>query len=229
MRTRRQVLARRWLVATTLPAIALLCAAAVLGFQLAAVQVGLARTDRGDHAGAAEAFAAAETLPVVDSWVPAFDRGTAQYRLRQWDAAADSFERAMGRAPVGVQCRVLLNWAWSLEAGADQLADTDKAGSYARLTQAQLILSTAPCGEEATGSEGDDAPSGDLQDQLDDTSNRLSEKSGQTQPDTEADDETDDSDNSEQLADRQQQAEQQRRQVEDRTGEQTTDDGQKTW
>lgn len=228
MITRRQQLARRWLWATVPAAIALLAAAALLAWQLAFVQVGLARTDAGDDAGAAGAFEAAEAFPVVDRWVPAFDLGTAHYKMKHWDAAADSFEQSLALAPVGAQCRILLNWAWSLEAGADALAETDTSGAFARLTQAQLILATAPCDERASDADADQ--NSGLAKQASDTRDRLSEKSGQTQPDDSSEDsDQDESDPSEELSHREQQAAQQRQQAIDRKAGATPSDGEKTW
>lgn len=232
MRTKNAVSARRWLWTTSLAAGVLLIAAAVLGFQLAAVQVGLSRTAAGDHAAAETAFAAAEGPAVVDRWVPPFDRGTAQYRLAQWDAAAASFERALAMAPLGAQCRVRLNWAWSLEAGADALAKTDASGAMARLTQAQMILATAPCEDQPADGQADNAPAGSLEDQRNDTRNRLSEKAGQTQPPNDSDEQPSDApppENSAKLSHRQQLAEQQRQQVMDQRGNTSDTDGEKTW
>ncbi|MFT3887458.1 MAG: hypothetical protein QM713_04750 [Arachnia sp.] len=222
MRTRN---ARRWLWATLIPAVLLLCAAGWLALQLSAVQVGVQRSRAGDAAGAERAFATAGRLAVVERWVPAFDHGTAQYGLRLWDAAAADFERAAGLAPDDAQCLVRLNWAWSLEAGADELlSSSDTKGGMVRLQQAQLVLSTARCPARST-------PGGDrgtLAQQLAETAQRLEDKTGDTPPDEpEAEDPSEAKDH--QLADREQQAAEQRQQVVDQGSGVAPDDGQRTW
>ncbi len=229
MRTREAVRARRWLWATLLPAAVLLGAAGWLAVQLGAVQVGVQRSHEGDYAGAARAFGVAQRVAAVERWVPAFDHGTAQYRLRLWDAAAGDFERAAGMAPTGPQCTIRLNWAWSLEAGADELlAAEDVPGAMVRLQQAQLVLSTAPCPGQLSPADDAGSPPGTLEDQWNDTRQRLEDKTDGTPP-VEANPEDSPDPSESQLADRERQAQEQRQQVIDEGTNAESNEGQKTW
>lgn len=230
MRSARQVAARRWLVALTLPGLALLGAAGWLALQLGAVQVGLFQAGRQDHAAAADSFDLARRVSVVERWVAPFDLGTAQYRLAEWDAAAASFEEAAGHAPATAQCRIRLNWAWSLEAGADALADgADPLGAIARLQQAQFILSTAPCGADQAAPDDEEGRSGELEGQWNQTRQRIETKSDRTEAPEAPEEPTDTPDNTEQLAERQLQAQQQRQIVQDQQTRAEPSDGEKTW
>lgn len=229
MRTTDQVRARRWLWATLPVAALLLAAAGLLGFQVGAVARGVALAGAGDQAAAERAFAAADRVATVDRWVPVFDHGTTQYRLKLWDSAAADFERAAGLAPSSAQCRIRLNWAWSLEAGADELMADDVPGAVVRLQQAQLVLSTAPCPGELSPSDERDSPDGSLEQQWNDTRQRIETKTGDAPP-RDADDsgeEPEDKDN--QLNDREQQALEQRQQVIDEGTRAESEEGQKTW
>lgn len=230
MRTRDAVRARRWLWATLIPALIMLGAAAWLAVQLAAVHVGTAQSRTGDYAAAERSFALGTRASVVEHWIPVFDHGTAQYHQGLWDGAAADFERAAGLAPADAQCRIRLNWAWSLEAGADEfLAGDDMPGAMVRLQQAQLILSTAECHDALSPTDDSGTPQGTLEQQWDDTRERIENKSDDAPPvdddENEGRDESQDSD----LADRQQQAQEQRQQLEDQTTAVSPDDGQRTW
>ena len=229
MRTRDAVRARRWLWATLIPALAMLGAAAWLSIQLTAVQVGNAQSLAGDYAAAERSFALGTRASVVERWIPVFDHGTAQYRLRLWDAAAGDFERAAGMAPTGPQCTIRLNWAWSLEAGADELlAAEDVPGAMVRLQQAQLVLSTAPCPGQLSPADDAGSPPGTLEDQWNDTRQRLEDKTDGTPP-VAADPEDSPDPSESQLADRERQAQEQRQQVIDEGTNAESNEGQKTW
>lgn len=230
MRTARQVAARRWLVATTIPALLLLVAAAWLGLQLGAVQVGLRQSAAEDHAAAAESFTLAERVSIVERWVAPFDLGTAQYRQRQWDAAAGSFERAAELAPSSAQCRIRLNWAWSLESAADALATgDDPIGSVARLQQAQFILSAAPCGTDDAAAGDEAGRSGELEGQWNQTRQRIESKSDSTTVPEAPDEQQEQRDETVELNQRQLQAQQQRQQALDEQTRNDSSDGEKNW
>lgn len=210
-------MATRWLWATLLPAVVLLVAGGVLMFQIGSVQLGLARGARADHAAAAEAFERADALPVVERWIPSFNGGTAAHGMRQWDAAAGRFERAANLAPAREQCRIRLNWAWSLEAGADELAATDPVGSVARLQQAQFILALASCSEDI------------LEEQWNDARERIEDKTTGREPPPQEEESSEASDNSDELLERELQAQEQRQQVMDEETRGDATDGEKTW
>lgn len=227
MRTARQVAARRWLVATMTPGLLLVAGAGWLAGQLGSVLLGVSQTTAGDHAAAEGSFSAAERIGVVERWVAPFDRGVALYHQGQWDAASSSFERAAALAPSQSQCRVRLNWAWSLEAAAKGAGD-DPVSSLARLQQAQFILAAAPCQADDAAPTDAEGKSGELEQQWNDTRERIDSESS-AQPTEAPDDPVVPKDNSEELANREQQAQEQRQQALDEATREESDDGQKNW
>jgi hypothetical protein len=231
MRTKAHARAARWRWGTIIPALVLLIAAGWLAAQLALVQSGLEETRAENHPAAEKSFALAGTIGVVERWIPAFNHGTANYRMRQWDAAATQFERAAALAPATEQCQIRLNWAWSLEASADELiANDDVMGSVTRLQQAQLILATASCPSEVSTSESPDAPEGTLEEQWNQTRERIESKTSDDKPPEETDDSSnDDQDPDGELTAREQQAQEQQQQAIDDGSRSEGNEGEKTW
>lgn len=123
-----------------------LVVAAVPARTMVLVNLGRSALDRGDTATATSRFASAEKWATVQKWVAPYDGGVAQYRASRFDAAASKFETAAGLAPEEEQCRIRLNWAWSLEASADRWERADNhPEALIRLRQGVSVLTVARC------------------------------------------------------------------------------------
>ncbi|MDO4413101.1 tetratricopeptide repeat protein [Cutibacterium sp.] len=110
------------------------------------VDRGRADLDRGDSASAEGKFTAAEKLATIDKWIAPYDAGVARYTRGNYDGAASKFEKAAGLAPDEEQCRVRLNWAWSLEASADRYATADNRDeALVRWRQGKAVLTDTQC------------------------------------------------------------------------------------
>lgn len=128
-----------------------LCLVAVVPFcgGWLATGAGNRAFDAADHRGADEWHALAERLALTDRWIPAYNRGVANHGARSWLAAAEQFAAAAETAPAQFQCRVRLNWAWTLEAQADELeAAGDREAAVPLWGQATQVLVEANCSDE---------------------------------------------------------------------------------
>ncbi|MSS46089.1 hypothetical protein FYJ43_08580 [Cutibacterium sp. WCA-380-WT-3A] len=126
--------------------LAALAAAALPARTMILVDRGQADLDRGDAASAEGKFTSAETWATVDKWIAPYDAGVARYTRGNYDGAASKFEKAAGLAPDEEQCRVRLNWAWSLEASADRYAKADNRDeALVRWRQGKAVLAEAQC------------------------------------------------------------------------------------
>lgn len=217
---------RRWLVWPGLICALLIGAAVLLGLQLAWVEAGTNAWREQRHLQAQQHFNRAEAISPVNRWLVVFNRGVANYELQRWDAAADDFEEAATLAPVDAQCVVRLNWAHSLEAGADYYLSTeDMAAALVRYNQAQIVLALAQCPEDQVSPSG-----GSLADEWGQSRRRLEDKITDSSP-THQETETDqsDADARDELDERARQAQEQRQRAEDRVQESTVGDGERTW
>ncbi|WCC79520.1 hypothetical protein O6R08_08360 [Cutibacterium equinum] len=127
-------------------ALVALAAAALPARTMILVDRGRADLDRGDAASAERKFTAAERAATVDKWIAPYDAGVARYIRGNYDGATDKFEKAAGLAPDEEQCRIRLNWAWSLEASADRYAEADNRDeALVRWRQGKAVLADAHC------------------------------------------------------------------------------------
>ncbi|HYG92630.1 MAG TPA: hypothetical protein VD859_03510 [Nocardioides sp.] len=112
-------LRRRLLLAGLLPAVLALLLAAKVGLMLVNDSAGRGAFDDGDHAAAAEEFAANQRLNLFQSWLAHFDEGAALHAGGDPDAAVDAYADALGSVPDEHQCLVRVNLALALEARGD--------------------------------------------------------------------------------------------------------------
>lgn len=145
----------RWRVLTGALVVGLVLAVpgVLIGIQWASTALGN-RAWRGSDAVAAESWhSLALRTNVVERWMAPYNRGTASFAKRSWQAAADDFEHAAELAPEAEQCRVRLNWSWSLEALGDEFAVAgDRQAAAAYWTQAEQVLIDARCPVEEAAS-----------------------------------------------------------------------------
>lgn len=150
-----------------------ICLAAAVPFagSWGATGAGNRAFHEADHRAAADWHALAARLAMTDRWIPAYNRGVAAHGARSWVAAAEHFAAAAETAPAEFQCRVRLNWAWTLEAQADELESAgDRAAAVPLWGQASQVLVEANCSDEDAEpspqpSEPDDAESQDPEQQ----------------------------------------------------------------
>ncbi|MGK2308934.1 hypothetical protein [Cutibacterium sp. V947] len=123
-----------------------LAAAALPARTMILVDRGRSDLDQADATSAEEKFMAAEKWALIDTWIAPYDAGVARYTRGNYDGAVGKFEKAAGLAPAEEQCRVRLNWAWSLEASADRYAKADNRDeALVRWRQGKEVLADAQC------------------------------------------------------------------------------------
>lgn len=225
MMTRRRSRAP-WLVLPGLLAAALLAAAIALSLQLAFLGAGNRAWQAHDNAHAEQHYTRAVGVSVLNRWIPVHNRGVARYGLRSWDAAADDFQTAASLAPTERQCTVRLNWALSLESGADALREADDIpGALVRYTQADVVLAEATC---------PDSPSphgGTLQDAWNEARQRVELKKSEGSATWTPPEESEGGDVDDELDERAKQAQEERQRAEEQQGSEPVQggSGERTW
>lgn len=246
---------RRRVVATAAVTVLLLAVVAlkVTSMQIAQ-KVGADAWRSGDGTAAERWFALTDRLNLVERWVAPYNRGVAAHTRKEWSEAAARFEQALSVAPASVECRIALNWTWTLEAAGDELAEQgDAQGTHARWAEAAGVLAEAGgCDEDASSespsspssqpaddsSEGDPEEGGETgergdseQGQVDQTKERLDQKRqvGEQDPKDGPEDQGSD-DRADQLAERNRQGAREKQRSEDDSGTRKPDDGNdRTW
>lgn len=146
----------RAMTVVVIAALLLALAGGMLGRSLWLLGSGNDALRRGDLVTARARFDRARHPGLIETWKAPYDTGVADYSLGSFDAAAADFEDASKRAPQSEQCRVRLNWAWSLEAAADRLAkDGRRAEALVRWRQGLAVLADVKCSaQDSGGSQG---------------------------------------------------------------------------
>lgn len=159
--------------ALTLAVVAALVSCWLL-FQLGMLELGNRARADGDPVTAEARYNAVLPVLALERWSGWFNRGVARGDQSHHDGAAADFATAAGLAPASQECMVRLNWAWSLEAAADDLAALeDRQGAQARYREAESVLADTDCTDEPDPTTGEG-----LDDQWSSTRQRLEEKRG---------------------------------------------------
>lgn len=146
----------QWLLRAA-PVLVLLLVFAIKSLSMVGVNAAATRAyEDGNYGSSRAGFAQLGFLNVFESWIAVYNRGTAEYQLRDYDAARESFTVALDRAPERYDCRVRLNLVASIEGQADVLAGQQQHSAAAeRYEEGLQILAAGNCGEP----QGDPSPS----------------------------------------------------------------------
>lgn len=149
-RNRRWItpLGTRWLIGTS-PVLVLLLLFALKTLSMVGVNdAGIRAYDEGRFSASHRIFSQLHFINVFEPWIAAYNRGTAEYGLRDFGAARESFTTALEQAPAEYECRVLLNLVSTIERQADELAtQRQHAEALKHYELALRMLADANCGE----------------------------------------------------------------------------------
>ncbi|WGX98244.1 hypothetical protein [Nocardioides sp. L-11A] len=115
----RRRLRRVLLLAGLLPTLLVAAYALKVGLMLQANASGRDAFDRGDHDAAAADFAGTRRLNWFESWIAAFDAGTADHARERYDDAIAAYGAALEDVPRRDECTVRINLALVHEAVGD--------------------------------------------------------------------------------------------------------------
>ncbi|MCR1784456.1 hypothetical protein KVF89_18075 [Nocardioides carbamazepini] len=172
----RRRLRRVLLLAGLLPALLLAAYALKVTLMLQANASGRDAFDRGDYDAAAADFAGTRRLNWFESWVAAFDAGTADHAQERYDDAIASYEAALDDVPRREECTVRINLALAHEAVGDAALASGAADDARASFQAgidALAAGTCPTDSGRGADQSADAAAVDK---------RLREKLAQNQP-----------------------------------------------
>ncbi len=177
----RRVRGRRSMLVGTIMGMVLLLAAILIAAQSVFTLLGNTSWRDENYTQAVAWHTKAMQVSVVDRWKAPFNRGVAYYGQRSWTNASNDFARAAELAPSQQQCLIRLNWAWALEAAADELQRVNDAeGARERWNEARTVLRDADCPDEQTEEQ---QQSEQEQDQQDDNDQQQEEDQQDSKPD----------------------------------------------
>lgn len=146
MTTSRPRLRRILLLAGLLPALLLAAYALKVTLMLQANASGRDAFDRGDLDGAAAEFAGTRKLNWFESWVAAFDEGTADHAQGRYADAITSYEAALEDVPHRDECTVRINLALAHEAVGDAALEAGATEDALAAFQAGIdVLAAGDC------------------------------------------------------------------------------------
>lgn len=179
MSASRTRLRRTLLLAGLLPVLLLAAYALKVTLMLQANASGRDAFDRGDLDGAAAEFAGTRRLNWFESWVAAFDEGTAEHAQGAYDDAIDSYEAALADVPHRDECTVRINLALAHEAVGDAALEAG-AGEEARTAYQHGIdvLAAGDCPQDSGRGAEQSADAGAVDERL---RNKLEQNSDEPQ------------------------------------------------
>lgn len=138
----------RWLLGTS-PVLVILLIFAIKALSMVGVNsAGISAYDEGRFAASRDSFAQLSFGNVFQPWIADYNRGTAEYRLRDYAAARESFTAALDRVPAEYECRVVLNLVATIERQGDELAAQQQPRDAAEHYEDALrLLSDTDCGD----------------------------------------------------------------------------------
>ncbi|MGJ3508460.1 tetratricopeptide repeat protein [Enemella sp. A6] len=141
-----------WLLRAA-PVMLLLMIFAIKSLSMVGVNsAGMRAYEKANFGSSRTSFAQLGFLNILEPWIATYNRGTAEYQLRDYDAARESFTKALDQAPKKYDCRVRLNLAASIEGQADVLAGQQQHAKAAeRYEEGVRIQSEGECGEPPEG------------------------------------------------------------------------------
>lgn len=115
-------LRRNLLLAGVLPGLLALAFLVKVGLMLTNDSQGRSSFDSGDHAGAADEFAANDRLNWFEPWVASFDEGAARHADGELERAVELYTEALEDVPPEEECTVRINLALAEETLGDTAA-----------------------------------------------------------------------------------------------------------
>lgn len=172
----RRRLRRVLLLAGLLPTLLLAAYALKVTLMLQANASGRDAFDRGDYDAAAADFAGTRRLNWFESWVAAFDAGTADHARERYDDAIASYEAALEDVPRREECTVRINLALAHEAVGDAAVASGATDDALASFQAGIdVLAAGTCPTDSGRGAGQSADAAAVD-------KRLREKLAQSQP-----------------------------------------------
>ena len=111
---------------------------------------GRSRFDDAEYVAAADEFSANGSINWFESWVTAFDEGTARHADDDLEGALSLYEKALEDVPAEEECTVRINAALAHETLGDAAAEADRAEEATAQWQAGLeVLADGDCPTDA--------------------------------------------------------------------------------
>lgn len=123
--------------------------------------------DRGDLDGAASDFAGTRKLNWFESWVAAFDEGTAEHAQGKYAEAIAAYQAALEDVPHREECTVRINLALAHEAVGDAAAESGASEDARKAYQAGIdVLAAGKCPQDSGRGKEQSADAGAVDERL---------------------------------------------------------------
>lgn len=138
----------RWLLGTS-PVLLVLLIFAIKALSMIGVNsAGITAYDEARFSASRSSFAQLRVGNLFQPWIADYNRGTAEYGLRDYPAARESFTTALERVPADYECRVVLNLVATIERQGDELATQQQPREAVQHYEDALrLLADSECGD----------------------------------------------------------------------------------